>query len=78
MKQIIACICVLMFIASCVPDVSPEPSGRLLYKADALTIFVTGSGKGIIFSVLFFMASLLAYAVFEKMHGRPLLGEVEP
>lgn len=46
MKQIIACICVLMFIASCVPDVSPEPSGRLLYKADALTIFITGNELG--------------------------------
>jgi len=46
MKHIIACICVLLFIASCVPDVSPEPSGELFHKADALTIFVTGNELG--------------------------------
>ena len=46
MKQIIACIFVLTFSASCVWNVSPEPSGKSIYTSDALTIFITGNELG--------------------------------
>ncbi len=46
MKQLVTCICVLAFGASCVLDVSREPSAKSLHKADHLTVFFTGNGLG--------------------------------
>ena len=59
MKQLVTCICVLAFGASCVSDVSSEPSaksrpahstsnrmGGARHKTDVLTVFFTGNGLG--------------------------------
>lgn len=54
MKQLVTCICVLAFGASCVSDVPSEPSAKSRHKTDApdsrkagaLTVFFTGNGLG--------------------------------
>ena len=46
MKQLVTCICVLAFGASCVSDVSTEPSAKSRHKTDVLTVFFTGNGLG--------------------------------
>ncbi len=46
MKQLVTCICVLALGASCVLDVSTEPSAKSRRKTDALTIFLTGNELG--------------------------------
>ena len=62
----------------------PRPFKMWLYPLPALlslglwlTIFVTGPWEGINFSVLFLGAAIAAYFIFEKMHGRPPLGEID-
>jgi len=54
MKQLVTCICVLAFGASCVSDVPTEPSAKSRHKTDvldsrkagSLTVFFTGNGLG--------------------------------
>jgi len=46
MKQLVTCICVLAFGASCVSDVSSESSAKSRHKTDVLTVFFTGNGLG--------------------------------
>ena len=46
MKQLVTCICVLAFGASCVSDVSTESSAKSRHKTDVLTVFFTGNELG--------------------------------
>ncbi len=46
MMRLVSCICVLAFCASCVLDVTTEPSAKSLHKTDALTVFFTGNELG--------------------------------
>jgi hypothetical protein len=60
----------------------PHPFKMWLYPIPALFslglwlyIFVTGPWEGIVFSVIFLSASVLAYFGFERMQGRAPLGD---
>ncbi|HUU16431.1 MAG TPA: cytochrome c family protein [Sedimentisphaerales bacterium] len=44
--RLVSCICVLTLCASCVLEVSPEPSAESPHTTDALTVFFTGNGLG--------------------------------
>jgi len=44
--RLVSCIFVLAFCASCVVDVTTEPSAEPLHKSDALTVFFTGNVLG--------------------------------
>lgn len=58
----------------------PQPFTMWLYPVPALLsmglwlyIFFTGPWEGILFSVLFLLAAVVAYIAFEKANGRPVL-----
>jgi amino acid transporter len=58
----------------------PQPFTMWLYPLPALLslglwlyIFFTGPWEGILFSVLFLIAAVVAYIAFEKANGRPVL-----
>ena len=44
--RLVSCICVLTLCASCVLEVSPEPSAESPHTADVLTVFFTGNELG--------------------------------